>query len=355
MYNRMFIAFILILSFGVSGLAKESEIKLETVYEKTFEDTIVDVIFDTVTVSLEEAMKMGWKEESFGEEERASRRVKITFPKVIIVGDKGYPSRQKMKFIDKDGKVLKEVSGEGASRILISNNGDYILKALWYDRDKDEGGGGILYNSDGEVIWEKGEGAFYAITDNGYTGTGFISPDGSRYPFRIYTPGGEEIKEILLPEWKIFDAGMNVSGTCFIISYRGKAGFDSTGVMRINDNGRNVLNFVLSGDILPWNVVVVPEGTLVVSRGRNLTFIGNDKNIKWQKTLSVFVGGKPLSINIHSEPYFYFSEYGHLLKSDISNGEIQSHLNLKEPMKFFEGVFHKIESKKITGFKKQGR
>jgi hypothetical protein len=65
---------------------EETKIELIPVYEKTFDDTIVDVIFDTATVSIEEAKKMGWKEEAFSKEERQKLQCSILYPKVIVIG-----------------------------------------------------------------------------------------------------------------------------------------------------------------------------------------------------------------------------------------------------------------------------
>ncbi len=69
-------------------LSKQTgEVDLQVIYEKMFDDTIADVFFDTTTVSIEEAQKMGWKEEAF-KGMKVSDKTRIIYPKVVITRKK---------------------------------------------------------------------------------------------------------------------------------------------------------------------------------------------------------------------------------------------------------------------------
>jgi len=355
------IMFVLVFMIGIclSGESKESGIKLIPVYEKTFPDTIVDVIFDTVTVTLNEAKAMGWKEEAFSEEEKAKGEVVVAYPKVMLVGKKGFPFRQRIRFLDRSGKVKKEVSGKGASRIIFSTNGKYILKALRYDMEYDSGGGAILYDNNGNVLWKKSQGAFYAVTDNGYTATGFVSPTGASYPFIIYSPLGDKVREIKLPNWSIFDAGICANGEYFIVTYRGKAGFDSTGVMIIKDNGEIWSHsHIKGGNIYPWNIFPYQNQQILIVVGKKMIFVDKGgKNKRMIETVKWLEGSPPQGDGLQSnvrlkilknKQYFYTA--GHLLDVDLSKGKIKSYYYIGANAKFLFGKNYILNQNKIEGF-----
>ena len=110
-----------VVSEDVNGEEKaiEQNIRLETIYEKTFEDTIIDAIFDTTTVSIEEAKRMGWKTYLLNEEDKMENKALISYPKALIVKDKESPGKKTIKFLNKNGEetqtiqIKKEKNGDG--------------------------------------------------------------------------------------------------------------------------------------------------------------------------------------------------------------------------------------------------
>uniref|UniRef100_A0A7V3RFZ0 Uncharacterized protein n=1 Tax=candidate division WOR-3 bacterium TaxID=2052148 RepID=A0A7V3RFZ0_UNCW3 len=359
-----------LISLARAGEKEGSKIELIPVYEKTFDDTIVDVIFDTATVSIEEAKKIGWKEEAFTKEkvfaaeevEKLKRKVKISYPKVIITGEKGYPSKQKIKFLDKNGNIKKVILNDKTSRIIVSTNGKYILKALLYNCDTDSGGGAVLYDNDGNFICEKSKGAFYAVTDNGYIGTGFVSPEGSWYPFIIYGPSKNKVKEITLPEWGIFDAGIQANGKYFIITYRGKAGFDSTGVLVLKEKGEVVFQKILPGSIIPKDVLPLSDTEFIVismagegvETEHRIIYIAL-RNNNWvieQKHTPDFLGF-PLFTQISSKPYIYSVDRGYIIELNTQPFKIVLIEKLPSDLKFFKEKFYQIKENRIECFNLQ--
>ena len=353
------ILFLCIIAFSILRAEDKSVIKLIPVYEKTFQDTIVDVVFDTATVSISEAKAMGWKEEAFNEEERAKGEVTISYPKVVLVGKKGFPVKQKIKFLDRNGKVKKVVSGKGASMIIFSTNGKYILKTLWYDTEADKGGGALLFNNNGDILWEKSKGDFYAVTDNGYTATGFVSPTGASYPFIIYDPLGKKIKEVELPDWGIFDAGICSNGEYFIITYGGNAGFDSTGVMIIKENGEIWSHYhIKGGNIYSWNVFPFQDQQILIVVGEKIIFVNKQGKDRWVIETAKWLEGNPpqgdgLQSNVKlrvlkNKQYFYTS--GHLLNIDLSKGKIKSSYYIGNNAKMSYDKIFILNQNKIKGF-----
>ena len=154
--------------------ADEAKIELVPVYEKTFDEPIVDVIFDTATVSIEEAKKMGWKEEAFSEEERQKGTARVCYPRVIFVSEAYYPDgayRTEARIYDKEGNLLKRIkTRHHKENLIFSTNGRYILKARLFQEFEPSWKGGALYRNDGTKLWEKGEDGGFprAVSNLGY-------------------------------------------------------------------------------------------------------------------------------------------------------------------------------------------
>jgi len=202
------IMFVLVFMIGIClfGEAKESGIKLIPVYEKTFEDTIVDVIFDTVTVTLEEAKAMGWKEEAFSEEEKAKGEVVVAYPKVIFYGVPDSPVKGKVKRIEfwgKEDNILKVIDVKRDEDVIKSRRENYILirKKI---REESPYSKWEVYTTDGTMVLKKtGE---YGIVPVDISDDGYLAmiryPTFSGGPFGdgfIYDIRGNKIAEIENP------------------------------------------------------------------------------------------------------------------------------------------------------------
>jgi len=190
----------------LSGKTQESKLTLIPVYEKTFEDTIVDVIFDTVTVTLEEAKAMGWKEEAFSEEEKAKGEVVVAYPKVIFYGVPDSPVKGKVKRIEfwgKEDNILKVIDVKRDEDVIKSRRENYILirKKI---REESPYSKWEVYTTDGTMVLKKtGE---YGIVPVDISDDGYLAmiryPTFSGGPFGdgfIYDIRGNKIAEIENP------------------------------------------------------------------------------------------------------------------------------------------------------------
>ena len=337
----------------------EQEIRLEIIYEKTFEDTIIDAIFDTMTASIEEARGMGWKGEAFNEEDKTDDKVLISYPKVLIVTDRTSPGKKTIKFLNKDGEEKQTIKIREYSKVVTSTKGKYILNTFYYNGDNDTGGGAVLYDNEGNVIWEKSEGAFSTVSDEGYTATGFVSPDGSWYPFQIYDPTGNKVKEITLPDWGVFDAGMCSNENYFIITYRGKAGFDSTGVIIINKNNEILLQKIFPGDIMPKSVfrtsnekyIIISFPGEKIENKRRIIFLSLKKNDLLVKNDFILNSlGHSLLININNKAYIYSKDYGYLLEINIEDSKTTKIMKISSGLEFCCRKFYQLRNNKIKLF-----
>ncbi|MEO0130026.1 MAG: hypothetical protein ABIL02_07290 [candidate division WOR-3 bacterium] len=164
---------------GAEEGKSESKIELIPVYEKTFDDTIVDVIFDTTTVSIEEAKRMGWKPAAFTTKEIERGKASIWYPKIVLLG-KGFKiSRNphenmeqisEIRFLKRNGKLLKRIAATPwKEKIIYSKSGRYILQARVPSEYEPENQGAILYKNDGTILWQKNELKFVDVSDYGYT------------------------------------------------------------------------------------------------------------------------------------------------------------------------------------------
>jgi len=183
----------LIVFLGVvylSGKTQESKLTLIPVYEKTFEDTIVDVIFDTVTVTLNEAKAMGWKEEAFNEEEKVRGRVRIDYAKIIIFKKK---TREYIGFFDWRGKEVKKYITKPDAIALVSLNGKFIGITTPIECSKGECETRFTMMTDkGDVIWEiEGLGTGpYEPSPDGKWAIGLPSVEVAEAPLEIYNKNG---------------------------------------------------------------------------------------------------------------------------------------------------------------------
>lgn len=229
-------------------LVQTGTIDLQVVYEKTFDEPIVDVIFDTATVSIEVAKKMGWKEDALID--RIDEKVSIPLPKLTIISKKirfdyhpaFYVSHTKrswnyvkeMMFYDVKGKICnkveigKEEGEEIIERIVVSANNRYVLVA----RGPSENGyvsGGIVYDINGGKVWETDVDAPspIAISDKGWTVASYLSSEGLSPggDFYMYDPRGQLVTTIKNPKRSRVAAAFaefSDDGSCAIMCFKGE-------------------------------------------------------------------------------------------------------------------------------------
>jgi outer membrane protein assembly factor BamB len=172
----------------------KTEIELVPVYEKIFDEPIVGVIFDTATVTLEKAKKMGWKEEGFTVEEKAKEKVNVAYTKVV------FSTSTEAKIYNHEGNLVSNISAD-KERIIASPRGEHILLAR---RPSDDNlkGGGVLFQSSGEEVWRKKKGGFFkAVSDDGYV-IALLDPGWEENPpgdLVYYNPQGRELNRIRNP------------------------------------------------------------------------------------------------------------------------------------------------------------
>jgi hypothetical protein len=165
------------------AVQREPKVDLQVVYEKIFDEPIVDVILGGAKMILDEAKKIGWREEAFSIKEKTNGKVKIFYPKVVITSriegidypgePEGEMRAKEIMFYDENGKLTKTVSA--GHRLLRSENGQYLVVAnLFGDGYDKEGnyiyhpGGGVIYNWNGDEIAKIPSGRILQVSDNGY-------------------------------------------------------------------------------------------------------------------------------------------------------------------------------------------
>jgi hypothetical protein len=162
----------------------QTNTKITAVYEKAFDEPVINIIFDTTSVGIQDAKRMGWKETIFSLEEKTSGKAEVLYPKVVITSkseDITYPisdqpegemRAKEIRFYDKDGRIVKTVSAR--YRLLRSENGKYLIAAdLFGDGYDKEGnyinypGGGVIYNWDGNEIGTIPVGQISQVSNDG--------------------------------------------------------------------------------------------------------------------------------------------------------------------------------------------
>jgi hypothetical protein len=339
----------------IGAQVKESKIELIPVYEKTFDDTIADAIFDTLTVSIEEAKEMGWKEEWFAERAKSGGNVVILYPKVIFIG-RHKDVIKEMVFYTKDGAIIKRVSViPEIEEVIQSENGRDILKAKKYDEFDKSKQGAILYDWDGNVIWEKSNGIFTAVSDEGYTATGFGGADGSSYPFEIYNLSGVKILgegELGISAFELFNSAGKFSRGFYLV---GSGGSRESEIFVFSlPDGKRLIAKKLSGYVWLPELKVLSRNTLVYSL-RNvgpdtLIFLDLEGKVKWRVSPTFnLVGDADYYLpDVKDDLMYVYTTTGNLLL--IEKGKLKWEVKLEKGLKIFEGYGVQLSNKEIQFF-----
>ncbi len=345
---------------GAGEKEGESNIELIPVYEKTFDDTIVDVIFDTATVTIEEAKKMGWQEEGL-KKIKGGKKTKIIYPKVVITRKKeegkayyhytginrnyGTDDVRAIKFYNKTGKFLKTIDAgifKKAVELLRSPNGRYFCIAKWpaefgyYDYR-----GGDLYDADGRMIWQINTNTPIAISDEGYAIATYVDWDIPPAPggkFYVYNNKGELIRTIENPDTTLLVARFakfSDDGEWAIVAFK-KETFPPTHLTLIKKSGEIVweklfpeCRITARGEevtIIPYiGVCGIWDYQLVKGTGgfreTEVYFIDWQGNLKWTTPLGIR-GNMIVNGSGDGDKIYVASAFGYLWCIDIQNGKI---------------------------------
>jgi outer membrane protein assembly factor BamB len=293
--------FILIVLFISILYSQEKNIELEVIYEKTFDEPIVEVIFDTATVKIEEAKRMGWKENAFSDEEKSKGKVLVSYPKVVFIADpekisfrKDETQIKEIRFYNKEGKLIKKVQVETEwlkrEKVAISKNGKYIVVYKVPTEDNPENTGGALYKNDGTLIWEKKtKDSPIAVSDEGYVVSGEL--DWGTYPpqdFVFYDPIGKEIGRVKNPYRNMIETGVGYAqfsscGKYVLIGYT--FGFAKTTIILVTKEGEILWQKEIDDCLwIPTRESDFKEhiGVIGIGVGRKLVYFMSWKgNLKW--------------------------------------------------------------------------
>lgn len=351
--KKLFLSVIIALiaiSIGLYAQEKEAaqgepKVDLQVVYEKTFDEPIVDVIFDTVTVSIEEAKKMGWREEAFTAENKTKEKVLISYPKVVFVSqgrelDWYVPRRRssyhtkELKFYDSNGKIINRsvFKKHGEEYIYLSPKQKYILVSR-VPTEWDPGySGGTLYDLDGKKIWEIAGPTPIAVSDEGYAVAAHLDwqvPPEPGGDFYIYDAKGKLLTTIENPDKKktapLF-AEYSEDSEYAILSFNATT-YPPTIFVLITKEGRilwkkefpeywfpDALDEI---DIMP-NIGIVGLMVKGVSQAFSLDWKGN---LRWDVTPNIFSNSWCIFSRDGGRVYIATAK-GYLLCLNESNGEI---------------------------------
>jgi len=316
------------------------KVNLKVVYEKTFDEPIVDVIFDTATVSIEEAKKVGWKEGAFTEEEKAKGKVLISYPKVIFVSQGREliwygPARRssyytkEIRFYDRNGKIINRLSLKefGEKYVYLSPQQKYILIAKIPTEWAPGYSGGILYDIDGNKIWEIEGPTPIAVSDECYAVAAYLDwqiPPKPGGDFYVYDSKGKLLRTIENPmkeKTAPLFAEYSKDGEYAILVFAMPT-FPPTELILITKAGKIIWKKELSKyrftphrgsneeiDILPYKVIGLSGGIIIDWEG----------NLKWERTSNW--GGIRGCTFSQNEQNFYIYGANRLYSLNIDNGK----------------------------------
>jgi hypothetical protein len=318
----------------------EPKVNLKVVYEKTFDEPILDVIFDTVTVTIEEAKSMGWKEEAFTEEGKG--KVLASYPKVVLISrgrelDWYVPERRssyytkEIRFYDRDGKIINRLPLKefGEEYVYLSPQQKYILIAKIPTEWAPGYSGGILYDLNGNKIWEIEGPTPIAVSDEGYAVAAYLDWDVPPKPggdFYVYDSKGKllttienPLKEKTAPLFAKYskDGGYAILG--FI-----KPTYPPTALVLITKEGKIIWKKELPEyrfsarqgcneeiDILPYKGVGLSGGFFIDWQG----------NLKWKRWFNAGAN-RGCIFSQDKQKFYIYGAKGHLYSLNLDTGSI---------------------------------
>ena len=350
----MRLVILLVCFFIYKSLCSEKNIELEVIYEKTFDEPVVDVIFDTATVTIEEAKRMGWKEKAFSDKEKDKGKVLISYPRAVLVckeSARGYdgwymyvhpkPDLQirmtGLKFYSKNGEFLKELEigkNYNTQYVYLSPQRKYILVSNIPTEYLPDHRGGALYDFNGNKIWEIEEHSPIAVSDEGYAIAAYLDwgvPPEPGGDFYVYNPKGKLIATIENPlkdKTAPLDAYFSKDSEYALLCFRGE-GAPPTIFMLITKEGKilwkkDFLEYIYTSsggsvDILPYKGVA---GDVSTRRTIFHVFLIDwQGNLKWFKPVD-FWGGVITSFSQDGEKIYFCSSRGYIGCFKRSDGSI---------------------------------
>ncbi|MBE0433762.1 PQQ-binding-like beta-propeller repeat protein [candidate division WOR-3 bacterium] len=340
--KRMLICTIIALLAASAGLyaqektQAEPKVNLKVVYEKTFDEPIVDVIFDTATVSIEEAIEIGWKEEALTSEDKIKGKTTVFYPKLVFISDVSklshdrseYPRcRREIRFYRRNGELIKkELTQPWGERVIYSENGEYILRSWIPSEYVSERQGGTLYKSDCTVVWKKGENELVAVSSDGYVMAkdptyGEEPSDGHIF----YEPSGKEIARIVNPlNDKVVGytaAKFSPYGDYAIIGY---TDFKKTVIILADKEGHILWQQEFDWrSYTPYEMDIVEDlGMIGVCNkdGASVFFIDQKGDLKWIVPLEIR-GNMIVKISEDKKNVYVASSKGYIWCININNGK----------------------------------
>jgi len=315
---------------------EKSKIELTVIYEKTFDDTIVDVIFDTATVSIEEAIKMGCKEDAFAPEDKIKDKTTVFYPKLVFISDASkmsydiseYPrGRREIRFYKRNGELIKkELIQPWAERVVYSKNGEFVLRSWVPTEHTAERQGGTLYRLDGTIVWKKAENELVAVSNDGYVMAkdptyGEEPSDGHIF----YEPSGKEIARIVNPlkdkAVGYTAAKFSPNGDYAIIGY---TDFKKTVIILADKEGHILWQQEFDWrSYTPYEMDIVEDlGMIGVCNkdGASVFFIDQKGDLKWIVPLEIR-GNMIVKISEDKKKVYVASSKGYIWCIDINNGK----------------------------------
>jgi hypothetical protein len=220
--------------FGTTTTESESnskthyQISAATVSKLALGDTITNMIFGETEMLVSDARALGVKGL---EQRRADEKIRVRYPKVVMVSDKETIKKYKealiesIKFFDSSGKLKKEIPVQkyipkkrSPGSVGISDNEKY----LWINTPTKEDKGisrvsTVVFDSDGKRLWgfEHNSASMY-LSPNGEYIVGFPDLECGECPILVYNKNGKILEEIGKDD-QSYDIAFSKDGSYFAV------------------------------------------------------------------------------------------------------------------------------------------
>ncbi len=240
---------------------------------------------------------------------------------------------REIRFYDKDGKEKNriKIGEEGSEWIHISSHKKYILISKIPTEYNSDYSGGVLYDCNGNKVWEKEGPTLIAVSDEGYTvgvNLDWQVPPEPGASFYIYNPSGRSIRTIENPDKRrtapLF-AKYSSDGEYAVLVFKGTT-VPPTIITLIKKTGeilwqKEFPEYRFSGREEEMDILEGVGVCGIFDKGSPYAFfIDWQGNLKWTVPLEIR-GNMIVKISKDREKVFVVSSIGYIWCIRVNNGE----------------------------------
>ena len=321
---------------SVEDLIVKNKIELEVIWEKQFDEKIIDVFFEANEITVDKAIKKGWKVN----DKKSNEMLNILYPSIKFKtfeidgwGANLKNSTKEIIYLNSNEEIIKKITINQNNKILFSYNTEYIVISDFPDEIMPTKKGGTIYKN-GNKIHKYIDSTPIAISDKGYAINTVIDwqfPPKTGTDFFLFNSRGKKIKKIENPSTKNTSALFALfceGGDHAILCFKNTT-YAPTIFKLISKNGdelwqKKFIDYRFSGR--DEEIILIPKlGLFCILKEFNpeklfLCFIDWEGNLKWKNNFD-YGGNYKIQMSNDKSSIFAITTNGCIWKINANTGK----------------------------------